>query len=421
MQVRIAPFCQGGGAAPAWQGLGARLGWRDSLSGENERMTECAVLIVAAGRGHRLGGALPKQYLPLGGKEVLRRTLEVFAGHAGIDRTQVVIHPDDRELYMQAVAGLSLPDPVPGGASRQESVRLGLESLKPAAPQYVLIHDAARPFVNAPTIARVLAGLATDKAAIAALPVSDTLKKEQDGHVAATVDRDGLWQAQTPQGFHFSDILEAHRSVQGANLTDDAAVAEAAGIPVRLVTGAEENFKVTTPEDFARAERLVSAQANHLRVGQGFDLHRFGAGDHVMICGVAIPHTQGIEAHSDGDVGLHALTDAILGAMGDGDIGIHFPPSDPKWQGVDSSHFLKDALTRLHARGGRVHNLDVTLICEAPKIAPHRSVMIARLAAITELAAGAISVKATTMEGMGFLGRKEALAAQAIATIFLPE
>lgn len=384
-------------------------------------MTGCIALIVAAGRGHRLGGELPKQYLPLGDKAVLRLTVEAFATHPGIDATQVVIHPDDLALYKQAVQGLSLPDPVFGGATRQESVRLGLESLEPNAPDYVLIHDAARPFVNSAIVQSVLTGLATDAGVIAALPVTDTLKKEDAGHIAATINRDGLWQAQTPQGFHFSAILEAHRKMKTADLTDDAAVAEAAGIPVRLVAGSQDNFKVTRPEDFIRAQRMLGGAQQLLRVGQGFDVHRFGPGDHLMICGVPIPHSQGIEAHSDGDVGLHALTDAILGAMGDGDIGIHFPPSDPKWQGVNSAVFLSDALRRLVARGGRVHNLDVTIICEAPKISPHRQAMIARIAAITGLLENAISIKATTTEGVGFLGRKEAIAAQAIATIALRE
>ncbi len=384
-------------------------------------MTGCAVLIVAAGRGHRLGGELPKQYLSFGGKEVLRWTLEAFQAHPGIDGIQVVIHADDEALYADAVRGLSLPDPVFGGATRQESVRLGLESLGDVAPQYVLIHDAARPFVNFATIERVVSGLEKDAAVIAGLPVTDTLKKEEAGHVTGTIDRQGLWHAQTPQGFHFPAILEGHQQMKGTHLTDDAAVAEAVGIPVRLVAGSEDNFKVTTPEDFVRAERKIAGDAGLVRVGQGFDVHRFGPGDHVMICGLAVPHSHGIEAHSDGDVGLHALTDAILGAMGDGDIGIHFPPTDPKWQGVDSALFLRHALTRLAERGGHVHNFDVTLICEAPKLAPHRLAMIARLAAITGLLESAISVKATTTEGVGFLGRKEAIAAQAIVTIALAE
>ncbi|MCE2510333.1 MAG: bifunctional 2-C-methyl-D-erythritol 4-phosphate cytidylyltransferase/2-C-methyl-D-erythritol 2,4-cyclodiphosphate synthase [Alphaproteobacteria bacterium] len=383
-------------------------------------MTGCAALIVAAGRGHRLGGERPKQYMPLGGKAVLRHAAEAFASHPKVDITQIVIHPDDRVFYDEAVAGLALPDPVAGGETRQESVRLGLERLNAQAPTTVLIHDAARPFIDAATIARVVDALAEERAAIAALPVVDTLKREEGSHIAATVDRSGLWRAQTPQGFRFPDILAAYRSAKDDAFTDDAAVAEAAGIPVGLVGGTEANFKVTTTEDFARAERLASGATGLLRVGQGFDLHRFGPGDHVMICGVSVPHDRGIEAHSDGDVGLHALTDAILGAIGDGDIGTHFPPSDPKWRSVDSAVFLHEALTRLAQRGGRIHNLDVTLICEEPKITPHRKAMVARLAAITGLAENAISVKATTTEGLGFLGRKEAIAAQAVAMIALP-
>ncbi|MEW5703339.1 MAG: bifunctional 2-C-methyl-D-erythritol 4-phosphate cytidylyltransferase/2-C-methyl-D-erythritol 2,4-cyclodiphosphate synthase [Pseudomonadota bacterium] len=385
-------------------------------------MSGCIALIVAGGRGHRLGGERPKQYLPLGGKEVLRHTAETFATHPKVVATRVVIHPDDRELYAHATSGLPLLDPVPGGKTRQESVRLGLESLEPRLPDYVLIHDAARPFVQAVTIERVLEALASGPAAIAAIPVSDTLKRQTEGQIIGdTVDRTGLWRAQTPQGFHFAAILEAHRKAMGKDLTDDAAVAEAAGMPVRLVAGSEENFKVTTPEDFARAERILRGEAGLLRVGQGFDLHRFGVGDHVMICGVPIPHSHGIDAHSDGDVGLHALTDAILGTLGEGDIGTHFPPSDPKWRGVDSAIFLQGALARLSKRGGRLRNLDVTLICETPKIGPHRGAMVARLAVLTGLSENAISVKATTMEGLGFIGRQEAIAAQAIATVVLPE
>lgn len=383
-------------------------------------MTGCAALIVAAGRGHRLGGGRPKQYMPLGGKAVLRHAVEAFATHPKIDFTQVVIHPDDDELYAEAMEGLAIAPPIAGGETRQDSVRLGLEKLESQAPETVLIHDAARPFIDAVTIERVVGALATERAAIAAVAVADTLKRETAGHIATTVERAGLWRAQTPQGFHFSEILEAHALAKGTEFTDDAAVAAAAGIPVGLVSGTEANFKVTTADDFVRAERMIIGTAGLLRVGQGFDLHRFGPGNHVMICGVSIPYSQGIEAHSDGDVGLHAITDAILGAIGEGDIGAHFPSSDPKWRNVDSAVFLHDALTRLAGLGGRIHNLDVTLICEEPKIGPHRDAMVARIAAITGLPESAINVKATTTEGLGFLGRKEAIAAQAIATVVLP-
>ncbi len=383
-------------------------------------MTGCTALIVAAGRGHRLGGGKPKQYMPLGGKAVLRHAVEAFATHPKIDFTQVVIHQDDDELYAEAMEGLAIAPPIAGGETRQDSVRLGLEKLESQAPETVLIHDAARPFIDAVTIERVVGALATERAAIAAVAVADTLKREAAGHIATTVERAGLWRAQTPQGFHFSEILEAHALAKGTEFTDDAAVAAAAGIPVGLVSGTEANFKVTTADDFVRAERMTTGTAGLLRVGQGFDLHRFGPGNHVMICGVSIPYSQGIEAHSDGDVGLHAITDAILGAIGEGDIGAHFPPSDPKWRNVDSAVFLHDALTRLAGLGGRIHNLDVTLICEEPKIGPHRDAMVARIAAITGLPKSAINVKATTTEGLGFLGRKEAIAAQAIATVVLP-
>jgi len=383
-------------------------------------MNGCAALIVAAGRGRRLGGGSPKQYMQLGGKAMLRRTVEAFSTHPKIDFIQVVINASDKELYVKAMEGLAIAPPIAGGKTRQESVRLGLENLESQMPKTVLIHDAARPLIDAATIGRVVDALVTERAAIAAVTVADTLKREDAGHIAVTIDRVGLWRAQTPQGFCFSEIIEAHRQAKNTKFTDDAAIAEAAGIPVGLVSGTEANFKVTTADDFVRAEQMVADSKGLLRVGQGFDLHRFGPGDHVMICGVSIPYSQGIEAHSDGDVGLHALTDAILGAIGKGDIGTHFPPSDPKWQDVDSTVFLQDALTRLNESGGRIHNLDIMLICEEPKIVPYRDKMLSRIAAITGLPESAINVKATTTEGLGFLGKKEAIAAQAIATVVLP-
>ena len=336
---------------------------------------------------------------------------------------QVVYQPAHRDLYDQAVAGLDLPEPVPGGATRQDSGWLGLErlALSPGGPpDYVLIHDAARPLVDAGTISRVVAALESAPAAIAAVQVIDTLKKGVDGFTAGTVDRAGLWRAQTPQGFRFSSILEAHRRLAGAGLTDDAAVAEAAGLPVALVPGSPDNIKVTTPIDLERAHRLLGTGFPDIRTGLGFDTHRFASGDEVMLCGVKVPHSHSLEGHSDADVVLHALTDAILGAISAGDIGSHFPPSEPKWRGVDSTVFLRHAAELVRARGGAIGHVDVTIICERPKVGPHRAAMVARLAEVLEIEPGRVSVKATTTEKLGFTGREEGIAAQAIATVILP-
>lgn len=383
-----------------------------------------AALVVAAGRGSRFGGVQPKQYARLGGRPVLHGTLAAFAAHPAVAAVRAVIHPDDRELYETAAAGLAVLPPVSGGASRQESVRLGLESLAEAAPSRVLIHDGARPFVSAGIIDRVLAALDDAPGAIAAVPVTDTLKREADGRIDGTLPRAGLWQAQTPQGFRYRDILAAHRAAladgMGATLTDDAAVAEHAGLAVTLVEGSSDNLKITTADDLKRAERLIGAGLPEFRSGSGFDVHRFGPGDHVMLCGVTLPHGQGLIGHSDADVGLHALTDAILGALALGDIGSHFPPSDPQWRGVDSGRFLSHACRLLAERGGRLVNADVTLICERPKVGPHRAAMAARIAALCGVAAERISVKATTTEGLGFTGRREGIAAQATVSICLP-
>ena len=386
-------------------------------------MASCIALIVAAGSGERFGGELPKQYLTLAGQPLLRRAIEAFASHPAVSGVQVVYQPTHRNLYDEAVAGLALPEPVPGGATRQDSGRFGLERIaeSPAgAPDYVLIHDAARPLVDADTISRVIAALETAPAAIAAVPVIDTLKKGVDGFTAGTVDRSGLWRAQTPQGFRFSAILEAHRRLAGAGLTDDAAVAEAAGLPVALVLGSPDNLKVTTPVDLDRAHRLLGATIPDIRTGMGFDVHRFAPGDGVMLCGVKVPHSHRLEGHSDADVALHALTDAILGAIAAGDIGSHFPPSEPKWRGVDSTVFLRHAADLVRQRGGVLGHVDVTIICERPKVGPHRDAMAARLAEVLEIEPGRVSVKATTTEKLGFTGREEGIAAQAIATVVLP-
>jgi 2-C-methyl-D-erythritol 4-phosphate cytidylyltransferase/2-C-methyl-D-erythritol 2,4-cyclodiphosphate synthase len=349
----------------------------------------------------------------------------------------VVIHPDDRALYASAVAGLpeaaarKLLEPVAGGPERQDSVRLGLESLSGLAPERVLIHDAARPHVSAAVIGRALAALEAHAGAVVAVPVSDTLKRAgADRLVLGTVERGGLWRAQTPQAFRFAAILAAHRRAAGGPpLTDDAAVAEAAGLDVLLVDGEERNLKITTPEDFRRAALLMEddmgaggavASGYEPRSGIGFDVHRFGPGDHVMLCGLRVPHAFGVIAHSDGDVGLHALVDALLGALGAGDIGSYFPPSDPRWRHADSAIFVGHAAGLVRARGARVVNADLTLLCERPRIGPHRAAMVARVAELLGIAAERVSVKATTTERLGFTGRGEGLAAQAIATLLVP-
>ena len=383
-------------------------------------MTRCVALVVAAGSGQRFGGETPKQYLPLAGRPVIRHALENFTDHPGIDAVLVVLNPDHRPLYDAAVSGLELLPPVAGGASRQESVLNGLLSLTELAPEHVLIHDAARPFVTTDIIDRTLTMLAATPAALVAVPVTDTLKRADERTVTGTVDRKDLWRAQTPQGFRYAEILAAHRQSAGAALTDDAAVAEAAGLAVNLVLGSDDNFKITTSEDLRRAEHLLGGGAMEFRTGSGYDVHRFAAGSSVMLCGVRVAHSHGLEGHSDADVGLHALTDALLGAIGAGDIGSHFPPSDPQWRGVDSARFLAHAASLVAARGGRVSNVDVTLVCERPKIAPHRAAMVGRIAEILGLASDRVSVKATTTEGLGFTGRSEGIAGHAVATVALP-
>jgi 2-C-methyl-D-erythritol 4-phosphate cytidylyltransferase/2-C-methyl-D-erythritol 2,4-cyclodiphosphate synthase len=315
---------------------------------------------------------------------------------------------------------LDLLPPVAGGAERQDSVRLGLEALAPLEPDRVLIHDGARPFPETAMIDRVIDALDRAPAAIPGLPLGDTIKRVAGGTITGTVDRTGLWRVQTPQGFHFDAILAAHRAAAGKALTDDAAVAEAAGIAPLIVAGSETNLKVTTVDDLAAAERLIAARQGDIRVGQGFDVHPFGPGDGLMVCGIAIPHSAGVVGHSDADVGLHALTDAILGAIGAGDIGMHFPPSDPLWKGASSDRFLAHAVALVTAKGGSIAALDVTVICEQPRIGPHRAAMVERVAAIAGIAPGRVSVKATTTEKLGFTGRGEGIAAQAVATVRLP-
>lgn len=394
-----------------------------------------AVLIVAAGRGTRAGTADrgPKQYAALGRSTVLAEAVRPFLEHHRVDTVQVVIHADDGERYESATAALDsarLVRPVTGGPTRQASVLAGLEAIAERSPRCVLIHDAARPFVDAATISRVIEALDSHPAALAAVPIADTVKRATEALlVAETVDRAGLWQAQTPQGFRFAEILAAHRAAAHAgrmDFTDDASIAEWAGHSTALVTGSPDNTKITTAEDLVRARRMTEGQLQQTlpmmepRTGTGFDVHRFAPGDSVWLCGVEIPHVARLDGHSDADVGLHALTDAILGALGDGDIGQHFPPSDMQWKGAASRVFLADAARRVAERGGRIANVDVTILCEAPKISTHRDAMRAAIARVLALDMSRVGVKATTTEGLGFTGRREGIAAMASATIMLP-
>jgi 2-C-methyl-D-erythritol 4-phosphate cytidylyltransferase/2-C-methyl-D-erythritol 2,4-cyclodiphosphate synthase len=380
----------------------------------------CVALVVASGRGARFGGDRPKQYLPLAGQPLLRHTLERFCRHPGIDRVRSVVHADDAALYAEAAGDLKVLDPVPGGATRQESVRLGLESLADNPPELVLIHDGVRPLLDTAVIDRVLNGLRTHAAVLPALPVTDTLKRSDDGTVTSTVDRSGLFRAQTPQGFAYDRILEAHRRFAGAALTDDAALAQAHGLTVALVAGDEDNVKITEPADLARAERLLRVSWRWC-TGLGFDVHRLAPGDGVVLLGVRVACPLRLLGHSDADVGLHALTDALLGAVGAGDIGSHFPPTEARWSGADATIFLTRARDLVAAAGGQIEHVDVTLICEQPRIGPCRAAMAARVGELLRLSANQVSIKATTTEQLGFTGRGEGIAAQAVASVRLPE
>ncbi|MEM9626232.1 MAG: bifunctional 2-C-methyl-D-erythritol 4-phosphate cytidylyltransferase/2-C-methyl-D-erythritol 2,4-cyclodiphosphate synthase [Pseudomonadota bacterium] len=387
-------------------------------------MTNCIAIIVASGRGQRFGGSLPKQYVPLLGAPLLRHTLICFANHPDVTGVRVVIHPDDRDLYDEAAAGLGLMDPVSGGETRQASGRLGLESLVRQPPEKVLIHDGARPIASADLISRVICALDRRDVALPALPVADTLKRVQGEFVGETVDRQALYRAQTPQGFLYDSILSAHRRFQGEAMTDDASVAEAAGLSVTIVAGDERNIKVTAKDDLLRAEReLVGALRP--RTGMGFDVHRLEPVDDpghegLVLMGLTLPEPFRMIGHSDADVGLHAITDALLGALAIGDIGSHFPPSDPKWKGADSAIFLDHAVDEVARAGGVIEHVDVTLICERPKVGPYRQKMTERLQELLRVPAERISVKATTTERLGFTGRGEGIAVQAIATVLLP-
>ncbi|MCS6878160.1 MAG: bifunctional 2-C-methyl-D-erythritol 4-phosphate cytidylyltransferase/2-C-methyl-D-erythritol 2,4-cyclodiphosphate synthase [Geminicoccaceae bacterium] len=375
----------------------------------------CVALVVAAGAGIRAGGEIPKQYRPLGGRPVLRHSAELFCRHPAIDAVAVVIAPEHRPLYDEAIAGLPLLPPIVGGATRQASVRAGLEALASRAPDLVLVHDAARPFCSRALVDRVLRALERHPAVLPALPVVDSLRRTRGERVLEDVERTDLVRVQTPQGFVFGAILDAHRRAPPLGFPDDGAVAAWAGLPVIHVPGEEDNVKLTLPEDFTLAERRLVAAAVR-RTAQGIDVHRLVPGRRLVLGGIEIPFALGLEGHSDADVVLHALTDAILGLVGAGDIGEHFPPRDPRWRDADSSLFLRRALELLSGAGGVLEHVDVTILAERPKLAPHRAAMRERLAALLGLGAGAVSVKATTTEGLGFVGRGEGIMATALAT-----
>jgi 2-C-methyl-D-erythritol 4-phosphate cytidylyltransferase/2-C-methyl-D-erythritol 2,4-cyclodiphosphate synthase len=393
---------------------------------QDQKQRVHATIIVAAGSGVRAGlkQGRPKQYCDAGGKPILRRTLEAFSNHPQVHLIVAVIRAGDENLYEEAIRGLrseKLLQPVPGGATRQLSVAAGLDALASFSPDAVLIHDAARPFISAQCITDTLDALETFDGGIAAAPVTDTLKRGEGGRSAGTVSRDGLWRAQTPQTFHYAKIRDAHRAAADrTDFTDDASIAEWHGLTVALVENTSENMKITTAEDLAMADLIATggrAAFPDVRAGTGFDVHAFEEGDHVTLCGVNIPHDQKLKGHSDADAGLHALTDALYGTIGAGDIGDHFPPSDPQWKGMDSTVFLIHAANLVGERGGRITNVDITLICERPKIGPHREAMCARLAELLGIERERVSVKATTSEGLGFTGRKEGIAALATATV----
>jgi 2-C-methyl-D-erythritol 4-phosphate cytidylyltransferase/2-C-methyl-D-erythritol 2,4-cyclodiphosphate synthase len=373
-----------------------------------------AAILVAAGSGSRFGAETPKQFIPLAGKPVIRHAAESLAAHV------TFLQPvGDAVAIGRALDGVPHLPAIAGGATRQDSVRAGLEALEARMPEVVLVHDAARPLIPAGTVPALLAALEHASGAIPAVPVADTLKHVTDGLITATVPRDGLYRAQTPQAFRYKVLLDAHHAGISMAATDDAALLEAIGESLVIVPGSDDNIKLTYAGDMARLERIMAASLIP-RVGTGFDVHALEAGRPLMLCGVVVPHDKGLAGHSDADVGIHALCDAIYGALAEGDIGRHFPPSEATWKDADSSRFLAHAAGLIASRGGRLTNADVTLVCERPKIAPHAMAMAARLASILAVDVSCISVKATTTEKLGFTGRGEGIAAQAVATVLLP-
>lgn len=396
-------------------------------------MKKIVALITASGRGSRLslnGDGIPKQYLPLAGVPMLRHTILAFLHHPQITDVICTIHPDDMALYEEATVGLDLLNPIFGGESRQASVHNGLEALREYNPDKILIHDGARPFTSKRVINGILEKLETHPAVIPAIAVEDTIKKYGDGKIEWTVERENLWRAQTPQGFIYQDILNAHKAFKDINFTDDAALDEYAGIPVAIIPGSHNNFKITSEEDYERAKQLISLQSENVkeevRCGIGYDVHRFRAREKgethsIRIAGVDIVTSDDfdkkIEAHSDGDVAIHSLIDALLGAIGEGDIGEHFPPTDNKWKDFDSREMLKQINHLMRKKGAKIINIDLTIICEKPRISKHKHQMEEALAQVLGIHKTRINVKATTTERMGFLGREEGIAAQAICNV----
>jgi 2-C-methyl-D-erythritol 4-phosphate cytidylyltransferase/2-C-methyl-D-erythritol 2,4-cyclodiphosphate synthase len=383
-----------------------------------------AAVVVAAGRGVRAGGGVPKQYRSMPGGTAIEQSLAIFSAHGEITLVQPVIHPDDQGAFQRSSAQFQVLPPVFGGATRQDSVRAGLEALAARNPDIVLIHDAARPFASPSLIARAIAAATQSGAAVPVLPVADTVKTvDAQGLVTGTLDRSLLRAVQTPQAFGFAAIIDAHRRALKAardDFTDDAALAEWAGMTVTTFAGEAGNVKLTTPEDFLRAETARLADLGDVRTGFGTDVHQFADGNHIWLGGVKIPHSRGVTGHSDADVVLHSLVDAILGAISDGDIGVHFPPSDPQWRGASSDRFLAFAVERVRARGGLIAHLDITVVCEAPRVGPHRDAMRARIAEIAGVSQERVAIKATTSEKLGFTGRGEGIVAFATATVRLP-
>ena len=380
-----------------------------------------AIVLVAGGGGRRLGGDIPKQYQPVAGRPVIHHCLRHLLAALPDALIQPVIREQDRDLFAEATDDFTTLPPVVGGEDRQMSVLNGLEALAPHKPELVLVHDAARPFIHQGVIDRLLAALKKGPAALPGLAVVDSVRRaDQSGELVEDVDRAGLYRAQTPQGFDFPSILQAHRELAGQGLTDDAAVARKAGLTVKIVEGDEALFKITHRDDLEKADQFLRGQLSDTRVGQGFDVHAFEDGDHVVLGGIKIPHDKKLKGHSDADVALHAITDAILGAIGEGDIGDHFSPKDDQWKSAPSDLFLKHAADLVSERGGMIAHLDVTIICEAPKIGPHRDNIKVRIAEIADITPDRVSVKATTTEKLGFTGRGEGIAAQAVATIRLP-
>ena len=393
-------------------------------------MEKIVALITACGRGNRFnrGEGIPKQYLPLAGIPMLRHSIMAFLNHPQVSDVLCVIHPDDIELYEQSTIGLDLLNPVFGGETRQSSIRIGLEELIDYKPNKVLIHDGVRPFVSKRIINGILEKLESHPAVIPAIAVEDTIKKIGDGKIEWTLERENLWRAQTPQGFLYQDILNSHIAFKDLNFTDDSALNEYAGIPVAIVPGSQNNFKITTEEDYDRAKHmipfLIDDYREETRCGIGFDVHGFrkienDEDNFIRLCGTEIEFDKKILAHSDGDVGIHALIDALLGAIGQGDIGEHFPPSEQKWKNCDSREMLKKVYGIIQKSSASILNIDLTIICEKPKILKYKNKMKEELSAILGISTQRINIKATTTEKLGFIGREEGIACQAIATLLI--